>query len=91
MSSEEASRNEALMLQAVEHSLQAADGVSTAFLSRLHPELAQHYRDQFMKGQLLYAEGIRGDDLVKQVQGNALMMKWSTFWVANQDHILGNL
>ena len=44
-----------------------------------------------MKGQRLYMEGIKSDDPMKQLQGNTLVMEWSKFWVANQEHILKKL
>lgn len=90
-SPKEVKEKEKRMLRHIEQSLQAAEGVSIDFLRNLHPDLSAHYQDQFMKGQRLYMEGIKSDDPMKQLQGNTLVMEWSKFWVANQEHILKKL
>ena len=79
------------MLRKIEQSLRASDGVSTAFLAELHPKLPAYYRNYLIKGQRLYMKGLTSKDLIKQVQGNALVMEWSTFWLANRDAILSKL
>lgn len=87
----DAKKKEKLMLRKIEQSLQASDGVSTDFLAGLHPKLPAYYKNYLINGQRLYMEGFTSDDLIKQVQGNALVMEWSTFWVANRDAILSKL
>ena len=50
------------------------------FLAWLHKELPAVYKEKFIEGQKLYAEGIRKGDPTMQIKGNQLMMEWQSFW-----------
>lgn len=53
--------------------------VSSAYLDRVHPELGAHYRDEYLHALQLMLEGIRTEDISKQINGSARYNAFGTW------------
>ena len=67
--------------------IKAASGVSDAYLTKVHPELAVQFRTHLVKGWELYLSGLDQSKLSLQVQGIQLVQKWEAFKEKNIDYL----
>jgi hypothetical protein len=68
--------------------LQEGKAVSDEFLDWLHPEMKHHFRNQYMRGQQLYAQGRKERNVLMQAVGNELIGRWyKQFWEKNAEKI----
>ena len=68
--------------------------IDDSFLDYLNPELKNHYRNQYVRGNDLILEGLRGDTsnensvgVKQQLEGNQLIGEWIKWWDSNRDEI----
>lgn len=79
------------MLSLLDQSIAKGEGLDPKFLKWLHPDMPSAFKDQYIKGQKLYARGIREEDVSAQIEGNELMMKWQRFWESNKEQITAKM
>jgi hypothetical protein len=75
------------MLSLSDQAVQKGGSLDSKFLAWLDKELPDVYRDKFIEGQKLYAQGIRNGNPTLQIKGNQLLMQWQSFWEAHKTAI----
>lgn len=86
-----AEKKEKEMVALMETSLAEAKNVSDEMLDKLHPQLKRFYRENLIRGQTLYLEGLRDGDPSKQAAAVRTMMAWGEFWGQNKNSIVEKL
>lgn len=86
-----AEKKEKEMIVLMEKSIAEGKKVPDTLLEELHPELKKFYRENLMRGQALFIEGLRTSDVSKQVAAVQAMMAWAEFWDQNKKAILDKL
>lgn len=68
--------------------------IDDSFLDYLNPELKVHYRNEYVKGNELFLEGLKGDTtnetsvgVKQQLEGSRLIGEWNQWWNNNKDTI----
>ncbi|MCK5603266.1 hypothetical protein KAR91_15390 [Candidatus Pacearchaeota archaeon] len=55
--------------------------VRKEFLDWLDPRMIMHFQNEYLKGQELYVDGFRHENVNKQIEGNELIQKWhNEYW-----------
>lgn len=82
----EAREDSVMML--IQRGITVADSIDTEFLAWLHQDMPKYFREYYIAGQRETVEGLRTDDVTRQVRGNELVGRWhSEFWDANKQSI----
>lgn len=72
-------------------SVTAGESVDDRVLAHFHEDLPTNFKDYFLEGNKRYLHGIKNEDVVAQLEGNALVMRWAAFWEAHKDEILDKM
>jgi len=79
---------ENVIMDDLNRSIKIGKEIDVEFLKWLHPDLAEEFHDNFITGMKLYVDGLEEDDVMKQIRGNNLTIKWAKYWEKNKDTIL---
>lgn len=84
------------VISLISSSVENGSKVSDSYLDYLDPSLKDNYRNKFIAGEQIYAEGLKestnndtleSPSVQKQVQGNQLIKDWLDWWYKNNDRI----
>ena len=75
----------------LEQSVKIGSKINDKFLEWLHEGLQNEFKDHFVRGNALYLEGLKTDNVQKQIEGNKLIMQWNGYWNNNSKAILGKM
>ncbi|MFH0936939.1 MAG: hypothetical protein V1808_01445 [Candidatus Daviesbacteria bacterium] len=85
---------EAQILSKLETGVNLSKEIDDNFLDYLNPELKNHYRNEYVKGNGLCLEGLKGDTsnensigVKKQLECNQLIGEWIKWWDSHKDSI----
>lgn len=72
----------------VEKGIALSEKVSDEFLDYLHPQLKYNYRENLIKGNQMHLDGVKSNDVLKQIMGNEKIYKAEQFWEKNKKQII---
>lgn len=74
--------------------IELSEEIDDSFLDYLHPELKRHFRNEYVRGNQFFLEGITGDTstiksvgVQKQIESNNLIVQWVDWWNIHRDEI----
>lgn len=85
---------QAQILSKLETGVNLSKEIDDSFLDYLNPELKIHYRNEYVRGNELFLEGLKNDTsnensigVKKQLEGNQLLGEWLEWWNSHKDDI----
>lgn len=85
---------EAQIISKLEEGVNLSKQIDDEFLDYLNPDLKDNFRNEYVKGNQLFYEGLKGNTsnensigVKNQLEGNRLIGEWIKWWNTNKDTI----
>jgi len=79
------------IIEKLEQSIEIGNNINDKFLYWLHDGLQYEFKEHFIKGSELYLEGLKTENVEKQIKGNKLTIEWNEYWNDNKEDILNKM